>query len=121
MKNKKPSATSQGSYWPIALTFGCLTLVAVTAYWLSNRSQPQLKYDGEVYNTVDALFTAITSRNADRLAACNERLNRYESEGRLTGPAAKALDQIVRQAEGGEWDAAGKRLYALILGQRRET
>lgn len=118
----KPRAVDQGSPWPLFLTLGSIAvIVAGTVIWWSNRAPPQMKYDGEVFNTVDALFTAITSRNADRLAACNERLDRYQAEGRLTGAAATALDDIVRQAERGEWDAAGRRLYALILGQRRET
>lgn len=120
--NSKKMAANEGSPWPLLLTFGCLAMiVGVTAYWLCNRSQPQMKYDSEVFNTVDALFTAITSRNPDRLAACNERLDRYEAEGRLTGAVATTLDQIVAQAQSGEWEGAGKRLYAFMLGQRRET
>ena len=120
--NRKKSSAGEGSPWPLFLTFGCIAMiVGVTAYWLCNRSQPQMKYDSEVFNTVDALFTAITSRNPDRLAACNQRLVRYKAEGRLTGAGANTLDQIVEQAQSGEWEGAGKRLYAFMLGQRRET
>lgn len=121
MKNKSRSAATQASPWPLFLSLaGLAALVAVIAIWLCNRSEPQMKYDSEVFNTVDALFTALTSRNPDRLAACHQRLTHYQAEGRLTAPVATTLNQIITQAQNGEWEDAAKRLYAFMLGQRRE-
>lgn len=79
---------------------------------------PQMKTDEEVFKTVDALFTAVTSRDPVRLEECEKRLATYRAEGRTSEAVATKLDGIVKEARGGEWKPAAKKLYTFIMGQR---
>jgi hypothetical protein len=103
------------------VTICCVLAVAVAIRgWFALRSQPQLPASDEVYNTVDALFTAITAHDQARLTACEQRLTKYESAGHIPAAAAKRLTSVINSARAGEWDSAARRLYDFIQGQRRE-
>jgi hypothetical protein len=103
------------------LTIFCVLAVALALRgWFALRSQPQLPASDEVYNTVDALFTAITAHDQARLTACEQRLTQYESAGHIPAAAAKRLTSVINSARAGEWDSAAQRLYEFIQGQRRE-
>ncbi len=91
-------------------------LVLGVWFWI-RRSPPQLKPDERVYNTVDALFTALTSRDPNRLDACDRRLKSYRQEGRLSEEAAEVLDSIIQEARGENWEPAAKRLYDFMRAQ----
>jgi len=81
---------------------------------------PQLKLDDEqVFNTVDALFTAVTTRDLSRLDQCEQRLMTYHEEGRMSDAVAVSLETVIQQARDGQWEPAAKRLYGFMLGQRR--
>lgn len=97
-------------------------LIAVGGWlaWTLN-SPPQIGTDEEVFKTVDALFTAVTSRDTRRLDDCERRLLAHHEAGRLPPKAADFLESVIAQARSGEWDAAAKRLYDFMYGQRRET
>lgn len=101
----------------------CSVLVIIVAFraWLGFRSQPQIPASNEVFTTVDALFTAVTAHDQQRLAACEQRLEKYKSAGSLPAPAAKRLDSVIATARGGDWDSAARSLYNFIQGQRRDT
>jgi hypothetical protein len=101
----------------------CSLLILLVAFraWLGFRSQPQLPASNEVFTTVDALFTAVTAHDQQRLAACEKRLEKYKAAGSLPGPAAKRLDSVIATARSGQWESAAKRLYDFIQGQRRDT
>ena len=81
--------------------------------------QPQLASHEEVFTTVDALFTAVTTRDSKRLDDCAARLNSYREEGMIPTSAAKKLDAIIRQAQSGQWESSAKTLYDFMLAQRR--
>ncbi|HVV99497.1 MAG TPA: hypothetical protein VHB77_04115 [Planctomycetaceae bacterium] len=83
------------------------------------QSPPQLGHDEEVFQTVDALFTALTSRDPQRLDDCVQRLQFQRETGRLPVRAARSLDRVIAQAQRGEWRSAAEQLYRFILGQRR--
>jgi hypothetical protein len=93
-------------------------LVAVLVWGL--RSPSQIGTDHEVFNTVDALFTAVTARDEKRLGECEERLRGYREAGKLPADAADELDAIIGKARSGSWQAAAERLYDFMKGQRRE-
>jgi hypothetical protein len=101
----------------------CCAVLAVVGTVLLLRilnSQPQMGSDPEVFKTVDALFTALTSRDPNRLDDCERRLNSYREAGQLAPAAAKILDRVVEQAREGEWEPAARRLYDFMLAQRGE-
>jgi hypothetical protein len=100
---------------------GMLIVASVARIWLAYRSPPQLPPDGEVYKSVDALFTAVTSRDEQRLAACEQRLKSYHSRALLPDPAWQRLSGVIATARAGHWDTAAHRLYDFIQGQRRES
>jgi hypothetical protein len=73
-----------------------------------------------VFDTVDALYTAVRNRDAKRVTDCETRLAGYRSAGELPADAAETLASIVARTRAGSWDAAAERLYAFMLAQRRD-
>jgi hypothetical protein len=81
---------------------------------------PQMGANREVFATVDALFTAVTARDEERLRECERHLRGHREAGKLPAQAADHLDGIIRQARAGSWQAAAERLYHFMRAQRRE-
>jgi hypothetical protein len=97
---------------------GGLVLLACWLVWWGR--PPQIGADREAVRTVDALFTAFTSRNATRLAQCEERLHALKDAGKLPQHAADHLDGLIKIARGGNWRGAAQRLFDFMKAQRRE-
>lgn len=85
-------------------------------FWMA---PPQMGTDEEVFKTVDALFTAVTTKDRTRLDDCEKRLRTYRDEKKLPPAASDRLEKIVKLAQSGQWDASAQTLYRFILGQRR--
>jgi hypothetical protein len=103
----------------LAILAGLALLVA--AWWLlGRRSQPQMGSSQEVFQSVDALFTAVTAKNEEWLMNCEERLRAQHEGGALSAAAWKRLERIIAQARAGQWEPAASTLYTFIEGQRRE-
>lgn len=101
-----------------ALAVVALTGLALAAYaWWP---VPQMGSDDEVFKAVDALFTAVTSRDEGRLSRCEARLSAFAEEGRLPSAAARRLGGVIAQARAGGWEAAARSLYNFMQAQRRE-
>jgi hypothetical protein len=98
---------------------GTFLVVGAARLWLGLHSQPQLPPSEEIFKSVDALFTAVTSRDQQRLAACATRLNIYKQQGLIPAASSKRLEQAIRMARIGEWESAARRLYDFMQGQRR--
>ena len=81
---------------------------------------PQMGPDEDVFNTVDALYTAVRLKDAAKVGQCEERLRAYREAGKLPKESATYLDRVIAQARGGRWEAATERLYEFMLAQRRE-
>jgi hypothetical protein len=94
-----------------------MTTAALFFFW--PRQTPQVGADEEAYRTLDALFTAVTSRNHDRLTSTETRLRGLRDQGKLPAPAAEQVDAIIIVARNGDWQPAAERLYEFIKGQRR--
>jgi hypothetical protein len=106
----------------LLLALAALALLALTArLYFANRSQSQLASSPEVFQTVDALFTAVTAHDATRLADCQRRLADFKNRGSLPAAAAKRLDRIISLAESGDWPTAAHRLYDFMQAQTRTT
>ena len=104
---------------PRWIAVACGGLVVVVVLLMRNlNAPPQIGADEEVAKTVDALFTAITTKDKGRLDDCEQRLNSHQKEGRLPAKPARSLAAMIRQARDGQWEPAAKRLYTFILGQR---
>src|SRR5436309_7724370 len=78
---------------------------------------PQIGSDEEAHKAIDALFTAVTAKDAAQLDRCEARLNDLHAQGKLPAAAHEALTGIVGKARGGKWESAAERLYEFIKGQ----
>ena len=92
--------------------------ILVLSFW--RFTPPQMGNDEEVFRTVDALFTAVTSRSPKLLDECDERLMRFREEGKMPEASANYVNGVIRQARSGKWEPAAKRLYEFMYGQRRQ-
>jgi hypothetical protein len=101
----------------VAAAGGLVLLVCWFVWW---GRPPQIGADKEAVRTVDALFTAFTSRNATRVGQCEERLHALKDAGKLPQHAADYLDGLIKMARGGNWRGAAQKLFDFMKGQRRE-
>ncbi|WP_397568610.1 hypothetical protein [Schlesneria sp. T3-172] len=100
----------------IALAIFGLALSGILIQYL--RAQPQIGEEEQVITTVDALFTALTTRDLQRLEDCESRLQSYRENGELPEVAAAKLQKIIGRAREGEWEPSARTLYDFILAQR---
>src|SRR5438094_6559902 len=106
----------------LTLTIAAVLIVSLTfRLYFAYRSQPQLPASAEVFQTVDALFTAVTAHDTQRLADCQQRLANYKDRGSLPPAAAQRLDRIITLAQSGDWTTAAHRLYDFMQAQQRKT
>jgi hypothetical protein len=103
----------------IVAIIGLLLLALTARFYFAYRSQPQLPASAEVFQTVDALFTAVTAHDTQRLADCQQRLAKYKDRGSLPSAAAQRLDRIISLAQSGDWTTAAHRLYDFMQAQKR--
>jgi hypothetical protein len=96
-----------------------LTAVGAVAYSYLSRP-PQMGPSEAVFDTVDALYTAVRNRDARRVTECEARLAGFRASGELPPAAADELAAIVAKARAGGWEAAAERLYTFMLAQRRD-
>jgi hypothetical protein len=95
-------------------------LAVLLGHWLGWFSgPPQMAADDGAYETVDALFTAITSHDEKQLGRCEEQLRAFKGAARLPGGAADYLDNVINEARQGRWKPAAERLYDFMKAQRR--
>jgi hypothetical protein len=81
---------------------------------------PQMGADPEVFKAVDALFTAVTSRDEKQLAECEQRLLTLIDAGKVPPAASGHLGKVIGTARAGGWESAAQTLYAFMRAQRRE-
>lgn len=104
--------------WTLSVLAVVVILVVGRWAW-SLMPPPQIGADEQVFNTVDALFTAITSRDNSRLAECEKRLQGCRQSGTLAAAPAQFLDGVIEQARRNEWEPAARRLYDFMYRQHR--
>jgi hypothetical protein len=101
-----------------------LSLIGVAvvgiAYFAWGSQPPQMGPDDAVFTNVDALFTAVTARDEQRLGECEHRLRVLKSAGKLPADAAHYLDGVIETARAGRWEPAAQRLYGFMTAQRRD-
>jgi hypothetical protein len=111
------SNRDQRRTWGVAGGGLLAAMILALLVW-SRLPPPQLQADEQVFNTVDALFTALTARDRTRLDECERRLKAYHEQGKTSRAAAARLDAIVKQAHDGKWEPAARKLYDFMLAQR---
>ena len=105
---------------PIALGLaGLRALMILVVIIRGMLSTPQLGTDEDVFRTVDALFTAVNSRNKNHLEDSAQRLKSYRESGKLPATAAKKIDAIIELAKSDRWSESAHQLYDFMLAQRR--
>ena len=67
--------------------------------------------------TVDALYTALTSKRTDLLDQTETELKEFHSRQRLSDAAMNALESMISQARQGQWQPAAERLDSFIRRQ----
>ncbi len=95
---------------PIALSLAIL---------IAGCGPAQIGPDREAFRAVDALYTAVSLREAAPLARSAATLKRLNESERLPSPAYRSLEAIIQEAESGRWEAAQARLARFMEGQRR--
>ncbi len=103
----------------VVLAALALTAVGAAAYSYLSRP-PQMGASEAVFETVDALYTAVRNRDARRVTECETRLAGYRASGELPAAAAESLGAICARAKAGGWEAAAEKLYAFMSVQRRD-
>ncbi len=101
----------------LAALTASLALIVSLAVWWWWPVAPPMGRDKDVFTTVDALFTAVTSRDDNRLSDCEHRLLALKDSGRLPEDASRYLDEIIGEARAGRWDSAAQSLYGFITAQ----
>jgi hypothetical protein len=91
-------------------------LVIASWYWWSR--PPQVGGDKDSIKVVDALYTAVSSRNPNRLAQCEERLHTLRDEGKMPRRTADYLDGLITTARKGDWHSATHKLFDFMRAQR---
>jgi hypothetical protein len=116
-------ASSTSGSWRRPIQIVCALAAVVGIFFLVQafKAPPQIGMDEEAFATVDALFTALTSRDESRLDVCEERLLALREAQRLPATAADYLDAVIDQARSGQWEPAAKRLYDFMYRQRRDA
>ncbi len=99
--------------------WGSIIAIAVIVAWgwMSWNAVPNFKANGDALKTIDALFTAINSRDVNRVASCRASLVKHTSSGQLNPAAMIELSNCCDQASSGGWENAARRLYRMIEKQ----
>ena len=97
-----------------------LALLTAGAWWIWSGAPPQLGPDEQVFDAVDALFTAVRAHDPQLLADCELRLRNFASSGQLPAAAVRWLDEVIVMARAGNWRPAAEKLYDFMKSQRRQ-
>jgi hypothetical protein len=95
-------------------------LLLFVLWYIGWSRPPQVGGNKESLKVVEALYTAVSSHNLERLAQCEEQLRTLRDDGKLPRPPADYLDGLIRTARGGNWRGATRKIFDFMRAQRRE-
>lgn len=95
-----------------------LMVLSTIAFWGCGQP-PQWGESEAAFKAADALWTAVTSRDEQLLAACDDNLRSLGEAGGLPPESREYLQDVITTARGGDWDTARARLKKMIKAQRR--
>lgn len=105
MKTSKAVAALATTCVPLLLAVGC--------------GPPSIGDDREVFQAVDAFYTAVSLRDPGLVGRCDDRLKQLGEAGKLPAAASASLAAITAEAQADRWESAQDRLARFIEGQRR--
>lgn len=116
-KTESKGSVLSKSHW---MTIVAGTVVVLFAAWFAfwPKATPQLNQDPEVLSALDAVFTAINSRNSKELERLDKILVSHHEEGRINLDAHQRVQAISSVAKNGEWELAAEQLYSFIERQQ---
>ena len=80
---------------------------------------PSMGIDKEVFEAVDALYTAVSLHDAAQVQRCATTLEGSHAAGRLPTAAHEALAGIIEETRRGGWESARLDLRDFMQDQRR--
>jgi predicted negative regulator of RcsB-dependent stress response len=117
MLSKTPANQTRSTRYYLFGILMALVLFGGYQLWRYYSRPPRLQASAEATKTLDALFTALTSRDSAQLAACMERIETHFSAGKLGYNATAELRYCNELANAGSWEQAAKRLYWVVYEQ----
>lgn len=91
-----------------------VVLVALLIFW-KLFAKPELKASPESLKTMDAMFTALTSKDSQRLEFSLVRLRNFQEQGQIDAQSMKTIEHCrVLAIEQGQWQTAAETLYELV-------
>lgn len=82
---------------------------------------PQVADDSAVFNELDALYTAVTSKRRDLLDACRERMTKLHDDKRISDAGFAEVSAVVALADEDKWMDSAERLYTFMRAQRKKA
>ncbi|WP_240907367.1 hypothetical protein [Paludisphaera rhizosphaerae] len=79
----------------------------------------QIGADPDAFKAVDALYTAVSLREPDRVDRCVATLASLRDAGKIDGGPLEELEGIAAEAKSGSWEPAQSRLAQFMRGQTR--
>src|SRR4030095_8657065 len=67
---------------------------------------------------LEALQTAVSAENSEWLGAVSKQMAEQKSAGQLSDAEFQAFDDVIRQAQAGDWKSAQAAVLAIGDGQR---
>jgi hypothetical protein len=98
---------------------GVVLLAAlVFVWWPGCRQYPEVS-SKEALQLVKLLYAACNTRDADRLAKVEARLEHVEAAGKLTPQEGQAFRAIIELARAGDWEQATRSSFKFAQDQIR--
>ena len=83
-----------------------VTLLLIGASLFVGCSQHPKATSRDSLDLIKQVYTACNTKNAKRLAACEEQLAALESEGKISKQEVKSFRKVLDLAGKGDWDSA---------------
>ena len=100
-------------------TLSLISLILISGLSIRGCSTPQVLENENVYSSLDALWTAVTSRKLDRVQDVTNDLIQLRDDGELSKAGWNAIKPILQQALAEKWEPAAHNLKKFINAQRK--
>ncbi len=113
--SRRHSARYQKTSWP---QLRSAVLVVLAASVIGCGGSPDVMSEAGL-KSLDALYTAVTSRKPELVDHCAAQVARLETSGDLSSSAADVLEDVIKLAKTGEWQQSAEYLDKYIRLQTR--
>jgi hypothetical protein len=112
--SKRPAAAAGSSRWLLSGVVGLVLIVGIVV--LLNLRQPVSLTDDQ-YRATIALYRVCNQRDAEGLAAIEQRLRAADDGGVAADEATAVIEAVIQLAREGEWDRATEDCRILMEDQ----